>query len=128
MAEKQQFMWTFEEDAECWYNGPLDSIEDCVKDAKESLQTTDEAYEKVYVAEAKLVQFYVDADCVIERVAEWLDEEVGEVSGDWPSASRNEIEDLSKRLTECLIKWEEDNNIDRNFYTIENVKSIPINK
>ncbi len=51
--------------------------------------------------------------------------DVGECAEDWPRASKDEIDDLHKRITTVLTKWADDHNLQPSFHRVADIIEHP---
>ncbi len=79
-----------------WSNGLFDSVKECIKDAKE------QGYIVIQIAEATPYKPYIYAEDILEKIE---DEVYVDYGIDFEFRQDEEVEKLSKRLTEVLHKW-----------------------
>lgn len=121
--------WMYEvHDSENWCTSDeYDTKEDAIEDGKEYFRS--EHYEEVDcfdVGEAVKPDIpRINAEWVIEHVAENMFEEVGEVAEDWlTEVSEEDLNKIDKKLNRLFIEWLKETNNMPDFFTIRNVKTI----
>ena len=124
------YTWEFDGTADIWRNGEFDTIEGCIKEAKECYNA--KPSDIIYVGETKHWEPFINATYVLEQLETDAFEECGKIAEDWCAynfvnwANAAEIDKLSEQLTEIVRQWLKDNNNYPNFYKIVNVEEIKI--
>lgn len=117
------YTWNNDKDSEMWCNGKFETIEGCIKNAKEEGCRTGET---VFIGRCVDFEVSVDADDVIERLQEQAYEECGEASDVWIDWKNDNVKQLSERLTDCVNEWLKETKQEPTFYYIDNIKAIEI--
>lgn len=121
---KLQYTWN-EYNNEYWQNDIFESIEECIKDAKEV--GIDDA---IFIGEVEPYEINVDADRVLEDLEQDASNECGEAADSWcPSydIERTEIDHLSAKLTNIVRAWLKQQNYLPHFYNIINIREVDVN-
>ena len=123
-----KYTWEYSEDEEYWTKDVFDTIEDCIKDAKENYNI--KPGETIAIGEPFYWEPHVDAFNILERLEEEAWDECGEVSEGWDTCNyerdKEKVEELSEELTKIVRKWLKDNGTYPNFYTINNVRVVEV--
>lgn len=123
--------WTFndQEDGN-WSNDQFDTKEEAIVAGIEYAQ--EEQWSNLYVGMVQEIPVIspIDADNIIERTAEKIDEDYG---GDYEPGDRfddslqcGDSDHLQKLLDEAFYKWVEDRNIKCPCFTIESVEQCTV--
>jgi len=123
--------WTFndQEDGN-WSNDQFSTKEEAITAGIEYAQ--EEGWSNLYVGMVQEIPVIspIDADDVIEKTAEKIDEDYG---GDYDPGERfddslqcGDNDHLQKLLDEAFYKWVEDRNIKCPCFTIENVEQVMV--
>ena len=115
----EKYTWN-ESDDELWQHDCFDTVEECIKDAKENYDYKVGETITVGITEPFVVS--VDGSDVLERLEENAYEECGEASERWLDYPYKDIEKLSKRLTECVNEWLKETNQEPGFYHIHSIR------
>ena len=67
---------------------------------------------------------HIAADDVIEIMAVRLYDEVGEVSYDWPSPTKEQEQDLTNRLQATIREWIADAGQEPRFWAVKNIQQF----
>ena len=133
MPSVEKYSWNFDETEERWGNDTHNAIVVCIAEARQALDEknyqTDEPPTRVYIGENKPFIPSGDADSVLEALEEQANEFAGEVGGDWDAFNckkREELEELSKLLSEVVITWLDKYGYTPDFYRIENVEAYEL--
>lgn len=122
-----KYTWETYKDAELWFNDKFDTIEDCVKNAKEN---GIESGKIIYVGEIVPWEPYVNAISILKDLEREADMECGEVADSWVTfdwkKDIKKVEELSDKLTEIVKQWLKDNGRYPDFYEIENVIEVEV--
>ena len=117
--EKGKYTWEKEQDAEIWYNGRFDTIEECIKDA---LKNGIELGTMIAIGLCEDYTPVINVDDVLERVGEDAYEEVGEVAEDWPAFESKKgfvgAGSREEKLNKVFNEWLEETNQVPGFYKI----------
>lgn len=105
--------------APVWSNGVFDSIEMCLYDAKKGGYCDN----KIAISECEEFEIQIDAYFVLEMLQNQAYEECGDVVVGWDFEEKT-IDELSKRLSECVKNWIVDTKQEPNFYKIKNTRVI----
>lgn len=105
----KQYCWSFNEDDEM-YKGPLDSVEDCIKEAKGDAEDDGLQPDHIYIAEAveKDVTQYlsIDSDFVVETLCENAEEDfVGMENHPINDLSNEELIELEQCIESSAASW-----------------------
>lgn len=119
-----KYTWNFDRNAEYWNNDEYDTVEECIKDARNNM-ISDEDY-VVYIAEVVPFEPKIDADDILCRLEEDAYEECGEFAEDWNVYEANKDDELSNALTQVLIDWLKKHHLMPNFYTVENIREYSL--
>ena len=119
-----KYSWSLDEHAEYWDNTE-DTIQHCLLSAQEENDDGDRGYKSVYIG--KNVAFVPDV--YSESILERLQESAEYFGFDWCAYDYNkndELNELSKSLTEVTHKWLRKYGYYPDFYTIENVQEYSL--
>lgn len=123
-----KYTWEYSENEEYWTKDVFDTIEDCIKNAKENYDI--KPGETIAIGEPFYWEPHVDAFNILEQLEEEAWDECGEVSEGWDTCNyerdKEKVEELSEELTEIVRKWLKDNGTYPNFYTINNVRVVEV--
>ena len=127
----KKYSWNFDEDAEMWGNDTHDTIEECIEDAQDEL-TLDHTIltQNVFIGENMPFLPYVDAERLLDNLQEDASEFAGEVGGDWNAydyKKRDEIDELSAKLSEVVVEWMKKYGYYPEFYQVSDIKEYVIN-
>lgn len=119
--------WAYSLDGEYYYSGSYDSFEkaltDGIKDAKA------EGYNKVYIGRVMEFVPRVDADNVIDNIAQDAYDKAGEFSMDYlEGVSVSDRLKLETMLTETFNQWAKETNNEPRFYTVEETSEHIVTK
>ena len=125
-----EYTWEYSEDEEYWTKDVFDSVEDCLKDAKENYDI--KPGETIAIGEPFYWEPYVSAFNILERLEEDAWDECGEASEGWDtydytiSEDKKKVEELSEKLTEIVRQWLKDNGTYPTFSIINNVRTVEV--
>lgn len=132
-----KYTWEFDESEEYWQNGTFDTIEECIRDAKECMKDNYTGkHDVIYVGETIVFQPWVLGTDVIEHLEQQAFDEYGEVAEGWDVWSGlrekgNEQKDaawneLSQQLTDVVNDWIAKYDLTPNFYKIVNIREVDL--
>lgn len=113
----KKYTWNESEKDELWHHDCFDTVEECIKDAKENYGY--KAGETIAVGITEPFVVSIDARDVLERLEEDAYEECGEASEGW--LDYKNIGKLSEKLTECVNEWLKETNQEPGFYRIHSI-------
>lgn len=123
-----EYTWEHSEDEEYWRYDVFDTIEDCIKDAKENYDV--KSGETIAIGEPVYYEPQVDAFHILAKLEEDAWDEYGEASEGWDTYNyekdKEKVEELSEKLTEIVKQWLKDNGTYPNFYIIKNVRVVEV--
>lgn len=129
----EKYSWSFDETAEIWRNDSHDTIDACLKEARQAIQekehTTPEPPEVVFIGENIPYVPLVDAESVLERLQDEAYEFAGAVGKDWDAYNykkQDELEELAKSLTSVVIDWLERHGYAPRFWAVENIRGYKL--
>lgn len=132
-GNKKMYTWMHYPDAEIWKHDKFKTIQECIDDAKENYFI--ESGEEIYIGECQDVYIGgIYLDDVLDRVEEYVYEEVGEVSEGWDIMSRTgsyddryEIyEKYDRKLRELIMDYIKEIKEVPTFYKIINIQELTI--
>lgn len=129
--ENKKYTWNFDEDAELWQNDDFSTVEECIEDANYYADEENLENGNVYVGEVIPFKLSVDAKSVLDKLQEDVFEFAGEASESWELydyKKKNELEELSRALTDTVNAWLKKYKREPVFYSIQNIEAYPINK
>lgn len=122
--------WSYELDinSDIWGCGVFNSREEAIEEATKEALIDD--IKRFKIGQCKEVFNYgIDADEVLERIAEETYEDVGEVAEDYlDDVTREHKEELQDKLNEVFYEWQEKYNYKPYFYTIVDEEIIEVKK
>lgn len=125
------YTWETNEYAEVWRNATSETIEECVEDARQTLDL--KSGDMIYVGECEedVVGNNISLSYVLENIEEDVYEQVGEVSEGWDISTVNEkrrevYEKYDQKLSELIKAYIEEIGETPNFFRIANIRPIII--
>lgn len=125
------YTWETNEYAEVWRNATSETIEECIEDAKQTLDL--KSGDVIYVGECEedVVVGSINLSYVLENIEEDVYEQVGEVSEGQDISTVTEerraiYEKYNRKLAEFIKAYIEEIGETPNFYRIANIRSITI--
>lgn len=116
----KKYTWSESKNDELWQHDCFDTVEECIKDAKENYDYKVGETIAVGITEPFVVS--IDGSDVLERLEENAYEECGEASEGWLNTPYENIEKLSERLTECVNEWLKETDQEPSFYHIHSIR------
>ena len=123
--KKIYYTWD-EHNNEYWQSAICESVEECIKEAREC----DVVGDTIFIGEIEPYEIHVDADALLEHIEEEACNECGESAWDWiPSRdiSQDDINMFSFKLTNIVKSWLKEHNVYPTFYNIINIREVNIN-
>lgn len=131
-----KYTWETSPDAEGWYNGLYDTVDECIEAARKELEG--KGIDVIYIGEAIIFEPYVDAKDIFDRLEEQAYNDCGEFAKGWRicNYSKNEdiqkLNELSDKLTDIVNNWlkkykKEPDFYNNLFYPIVNIKEYGLN-
>lgn len=116
------YSWN-EKHNEWWDKGLFETIEECIDDAKNEGFKEGEA---IKVGVVKPYKIKVDAEEILEKLEAEAYEQCWEVAEGWnPAAEKEEdIEKLSKAITDLTNQWLETHEIKPGFYVVNDIRDV----
>lgn len=118
--------WIYNSDEEVWMNcGTYDTKEEAIQAGKEDYEEDSQ----FYVGQIKNMNIGVgvDADRILDDIAENVYDEVGEAAEDYlgsvPKEQLSELEDL---LNDALHQWMDKHDYKSKYFRVENIECIPL--
>ncbi len=133
----KKYTWEFDESEEYWQNGTFDTIEECIRDAKECMKDNYTGkHDVIYVGETIAFEPWVLGPDVIEHLEQQAFDECGEAAEGWDVWNKlrqkgNEQKDaawneLSQQLTDVVNRWLEKHGLIPDFYNIVNIREVAL--
>ena len=132
----KKYTWDFNPEAETWYNDTFDTIEECIEDAKITIENDDHDYaetpNEAYIAETLVYTPRVDTGIVERIFSEMMDdayETCGEIGSEWKPcdySNLDELEDLRIAIDLAVAIWLKKHNRQPHFYGIGNIKEYSL--
>lgn len=123
-----KYTWEYSDNEEIWRHDLFDTVEDCVLDAKENYCV--EAGTEIVVGESVPCEIYIDSTDVLETLENQIYDEYGEVAEGWNAFNYKEdkekLESLSRKLSNVIRIWLQENNNLPTFYKIDNIEVIEV--
>lgn len=122
--------WSYELDvnSDIWRGGICDSREEAIREATNEALIDGIKKFKIGICE-DVFNYGIDADEVLERIAEETYEDVGEVAEDYlDDVSEEHKEELQDKLNEVFYAWQEKYNYKPYFYTVVSEEIIEVKK
>jgi len=120
-----EYTWTERQDDEIWRHDRFDTIEDCIKDARES---GIEPGDKIAIGICQDYVPKVDVDTLLEAASQDAYEECGEVAEHWPSFERKSgyagEAKLQKEVEKVFNTWMRTENQTPTFYHVIPLKDM----
>lgn len=113
------YTWNDDKDASVWFNPIFDTIKGCLEDARINGYCDD----KIAIGECENFNIQIDADEILGIIQDQACELYGEVAESW-CFEKETVDELSKRLTNCVTSWLKETKQEPDFYHIKNVKVI----
>ena len=120
--------WTYESNimSDLWEGGIYDSREEAIREATNEALIDDVKKFKIGICEA-VCNYGIDADEVLERIAEKTYEDVGEVAEDYLNdVTKEHKEELKDKLNEVFYAWQEKYNYKPCFYNVVSEEIIEL--
>lgn len=121
--------WSYNETDEFWQHNEFETVDECMKDAKENYGM--KVGEDIAIGTVFPYQVCVDAESLLERIEEEAYEECGEVAEDWGITSREhfdkEIDELQDKVTMLVIEYLEKIGEKPTFSKIDNIYTVTLN-
>jgi hypothetical protein len=126
MEKEIGYTWETDANAEIWTHGEFETVEECIKDAKENYHM--EPGRKIAVGITEFYEISVDADRVLEDMEADAYDECGESAEGWnlQYPGQEAVQELSKKLTEITKEWLEKHNNIPHFYKVEGIKEVVV--
>lgn len=122
--------WTYELNvtSDIWRGGLCDSRKEAIKEGtKEALEDDIKKF-KIGIC-SEVFNHGIDADDALERIADIMYQEVGEVAEDYLDyVTREHKEELQDKLNKVFYEWQEKYKYKPSFYTIEDEEIIIVDK
>lgn len=115
----KKYTWSKSATDELWQHDCFDTVEECIKDAKENYGY--EIGETIAIGETAGFVVNIDAIDVLERLEENAYEECGEVVEGWIDYKKSPFDKLSEKLTACVNEWLKETNQQPTFYHIHSI-------
>lgn len=119
IEEQVQYAWSI--DGENFYCDYFNSIEECIKSAKED----EHEVWFIYVGKVKWYEPKISATSVLEQLENEIFNEFGEIAEDFEFDNKN-IEELENGLNECFQQWLKKTNQKPQFYDVYDVERVYI--
>jgi len=122
--------WTYELNtmSDIWSGGIFDSREEAIREATNEALIDGIKKFKIGICE-DVFNYGIDADEVLERIAEETYEDVGEVAEYYlDDVTKEHKEELQDKLNEVFYSWQEKYNYKHNFYTVVSEEIIEVDK
>lgn len=118
------YTWSTQEENEYWGYGTSDSVEECFGEASDYLCL--ENVHGLYIGECvPYTEYGVDVESILEDISNDAYDYVGEVAECWlDSVTKEQVSELSKGLNAVFKKWLKENNLEPNFFLVENIKYV----
>ncbi|HAB60875.1 MAG TPA: hypothetical protein DCE48_09255 [Lachnospiraceae bacterium] len=121
--------WSYRETDELWQHEEFETVDECIKDAKENYGM--KVGEKIAIGTVFPFEVSIDIESMLERVEELAYEECGEVSESWGITSRKlfgkEMNELQNKVTELVNEYLEIIDEKPTFYKIDNICTVTLN-
>ncbi|SDY29852.1 hypothetical protein [Eubacterium barkeri] len=119
-----KYTWSIDEDNEIWENRICESIGECFSEASDYLTMGN--IHGLYIGECvPYTKYGIDVDRVISGVKDDAYYYVGEAVEYWiDEMTEEQITELGKELNAVFVKWLKKNNLEPEFYIIENVRYV----
>lgn len=120
--------WTYELNtiSDTWGGGIYDSREEAIREATNEALIEGIKKFKIGICE-NVFNYGIDADEVLERIAEETYEDVGEVAEDYlDDVTKEHKEELQDKLNEVFYSWQEKYNYKPYFYTVVSEEIIEL--
>jgi methylmalonyl-CoA mutase N-terminal domain/subunit len=124
--ENETYTWETSANAEIWTHGEFETIEECVKDAKENYHM--ELGKKIAVGITEFYEISVDADRVLEDMEADAYDECGESAEGWnlSEPGKEAVNELTDQLTNCVKDWLKKYNNMPYFYRVVDIRKVVI--
>lgn len=120
--------WIYNSDEEVWMNCEhYDTKEEAIQAGKEDY----EGDSQFFVGQIKNMNIGVgvDADRILDDIAENVYDEVGEAAEDYlGSVRKDELSELEDLLNDALRQWMDKHDYKPKYFSVENIESIPLSE
>lgn len=126
-----KYSWSFDRDAEIWCAGES-TIRKCLAAAKEATKeygVYNKAPSVVYIGENILYTPSVDAEDILDKIAEDAWDFAGEAAEGWDaynSKKQDELDELSEQITKNVKQWLKKYKYEPNFCAIQNIRKYSL--
>lgn len=124
MRDIKKYTWSTNINDEIWSYDTFDTIEECIEDAKKNHQY--KPGEIIAVGTTAKFIPDVDAEGILERLAEDAYEYAGEAAEGWLNYTKEQIQALSDKLTAGISEWLKETGQEPHFYQINNIREVEI--
>lgn len=128
----EKYYWSFDRDQEIYTHG-ADSIECCIKEAREYDEFEVEAFKHekrkvVYIGETQVYAMpVVDSETIFENFRECAADDCGEASEDWLFNHSNEQQaELDEKLTKVVSDWIKETGQEPTFCTFKHISTYDL--
>lgn len=121
----KKYTWSRHVNDEIWYGGPCDTVKECVDEARYSGYCDTDTFVIGYVVPYQ--PEYVNSESIIEYLQQDAYDEIGEVSDGWLDyITKEQREDLERRVLKDVLQWLKDWNKEPSFYKIEPIDELTL--
>ncbi|EGT4112359.1 hypothetical protein [Clostridioides difficile] len=126
----QKDIWLYSWDDEYFASDEYESKEEAIEAAKKELKMTGEFQKIVYVGKKEEVDIpEIDAEEILERVQDRIDDEYGECGEGWITYIKEEdIKLLDNRLNEVFSKWIDEFGYKSFWFVVTDTEEIELNE
>lgn len=120
-------LWSYTQDEEYWDNDWLSSKEDAIKAGHEEYPGDSFEIGQQYSLEFTEEQctWFDLAESAIDYMNDALEDEVGEVAEYWTNQiTREDEEDLNKRIGKVIMEWIQDRVGQPNVFLVDNIEAV----
>lgn len=115
-----KYTWSSNESDELWQHDCFDTVDECIKDAKENYGYA--IGETIAIGETASFVVNIDAERVLENLEEDAYEECGEAAERWIDYKKGSLNKLSEKLTQCVNEWLKETEQEPSFYHITDTR------
>jgi len=119
--------WNYRKTDELWGHDEYETEEECISDAKENYGM--EVGDTIAIGTVYPYVVCIDAETVLDALEENAYEECGEVVEDWKTYSKDnkeELDNLTNELTECVNRYLLSVKEVPSFYKIDDIYTVTI--
>jgi hypothetical protein len=127
LTHSQEGKWIYSTDNETFTTGDYFDTKELAIEGGKAEYTWQSECPVFYVGQVKSVGFsiYVDPDSILERIAESVYDEVGEVAADYLNdVEKEHFQTLEDELNDVVRKWMDKYGYNPTFFSVVNIEKV----